>query len=65
NDLQLSEEEIKNLTLYEIEKILNHDNKLIRDEMRYDWASLADEASNMYNLLNVQQKEIFDVVMDA
>ncbi|KAI3910454.1 hypothetical protein MKX01_034848, partial [Papaver californicum] len=86
NDLQLSEEGIKNLTLYEIEKILNRDNKslkdfnllspnlefrsnlenrLVRDKMSYDWASLADEASNMYNLLNVQQKEIFDVVMDA
>ncbi|KAI3836317.1 hypothetical protein MKX03_034312 [Papaver bracteatum] len=86
NDLQLSEEEIKNLTLYEIERILDHDNKslkhfklpspdlefrtnleniLIRDEMIYDWESLPNESSNMYNLLNVEQNKIFDVVIDA
>ncbi|KAI3951691.1 hypothetical protein MKW92_025210 [Papaver armeniacum] len=86
NDLQLSEEEIKNLTLYEIERILDRDNKslkhfklpspdlefqanlekkLIRDEMSYDWESLANESSNMYNLLNVENKKIFNVVIDA
>ncbi|KAI3968999.1 hypothetical protein MKW92_020762, partial [Papaver armeniacum] len=73
-------------TLYEIERILDRDNKslkhfklpspdlefranlenrLIRDEMSYDWESLANESSNMYNLLNVEQKKIFDVVIDA
>ncbi|KAI3860844.1 hypothetical protein MKX03_002460, partial [Papaver bracteatum] len=86
NNLQLSEEEIKNLTLYEIERILDRDNKslkhfklpspnlefraklenrLIRDEMSYDWTSLAKESSNMCNLLNLQQKEIFDIVVNA
>ncbi|XP_026379526.1 ATP-dependent DNA helicase PIF4-like [Papaver somniferum] len=86
NDLQLSEEEIKNLTLYEIERILDRDNKslkhfklpspnlefranlenrLIRDEMSYVFTSLANESSNMYNFLNLQQKEIFDIVVNA
>ncbi|PIA56622.1 hypothetical protein AQUCO_00700758v1 [Aquilegia coerulea] len=87
NTLELSDGQIQNLTLIEIEKIMNQNNrslkefqsfpfpeldfenqlgnKYIREEITYDRSKLHSEFQTLHARLNIQQKQVYEVVMNS
>ncbi|CAH9070565.1 unnamed protein product [Cuscuta europaea] len=86
-DLTLSDEELKNYALCEIQKMLrscgrsleefhcmpcpdhrflsNNTNRLIYAELKYDRAKLAKEHEELLGNLTVEQRNVYDTVMNA